>query len=63
MVRLELTAEEAAELREILMRYLSDLRTEIVDTDSSTFKDGLRQEKGVVNHILQRLVEQLAPKE
>lgn len=63
MVRLELTAEEAAELREILMEYLSDLRTEIADTDTSSFKDNLRQEKAVVSRVLAQLVEQLAPKQ
>lgn len=63
MVHLDLTAEEAAELREILMRYLADLRTEIADTTTSTFKEGLQAEKAVVTHILERLVEQLAPKQ
>lgn len=62
MVRLELTVEEAAELREILMRYLSDLRMEIVDTDRSDYKDSLREERSTVKHILERLVEELAPR-
>jgi hypothetical protein len=61
MVRLELTAEEAAELREILMRYLSELRMEIVDTDRSDYKDYLRGEKSTVNQILERLTQELAP--
>jgi len=60
MVRLELTEQEAAELREILTRYLSDLRVEIVDTDSSTFKDALRQEKEVVVRLLEQLTERPA---
>ena len=36
MVRIELTSQEAEELRSILDDYLSDLRMEIVDTEVMT---------------------------
>lgn len=61
MIHIELTPEEASELREVLNRYLSDLRMEIVDTDSSGYKDILKEEKSVVAHILARLAEQMEP--
>ncbi|HEV3112344.1 MAG TPA: hypothetical protein VGY99_17800 [Candidatus Binataceae bacterium] len=55
MVRIELTAEEAEELSGILDNYLSDLRMEIVDTDSHDFREGLKRRK----EFLGRLVDQL----
>lgn len=55
MITVELTAEEIAELVRVLESYLSDLRTEIVDTDLSTFKEQLRTEKGVVIDALARI--------
>lgn len=55
MVRIELSAEEAEELSGILENYLSDLRMEIVDTDSQDFREGLKKRK----EFLSRLVDQL----
>ncbi len=55
MVRLELTAEEAERLSDILENYLSDLRMEIVDTESQEFRDGLKNTK----ELLLRIVGQL----
>ncbi len=55
MVRVEFTTEEVNELVRVLEQYLGDLRAEIYDTDSSFFKEELRQEKGVVNQALARL--------
>jgi hypothetical protein len=55
MARLELSAEEARELAGILKDYLSDLRMEIVDTDSQEFRDGLKKRK----EFLTRVVDQL----
>ena len=55
MARLELSAEEARELAGILEDYLSDLRMEIVDTDSQEFRDGLKKRK----EFLTRVVDQL----
>ena len=55
MVRIELSAAEAEELSGILENYLSDLRMEIVDTDSQDFREGLKRRK----EFLARLVDQL----
>jgi predicted RNA binding protein with dsRBD fold (UPF0201 family) len=55
MVRLEVTAEEAEKLSEILENYLSDLRMEIVDTESQDFRQGLKKTKD----LLLRIVDQL----
>jgi hypothetical protein len=57
MVRVELTTEEAEELHEILDNYLSDLRMEIVDTESHDFREMLKKRKV----FIQRLLEQLEP--
>ncbi len=45
MVRIELTSQEAEELRSILDDYLSDLRMEIVDTEGHDFRVMLKKEK------------------
>ncbi len=55
MVSVEFTTEEASELLRVLEQYLGDLRAEISDTDSSFFKEKLREEKGVVNQVLAKL--------
>jgi hypothetical protein len=55
MVRVEFTTEEVTELVRVLEQYLGDLRAEISDTDSSFFKEGLREEKGIVNQALAKL--------
>ena len=55
MVRVEFTTEEVGELVRVLEQYLGDLRAEISDTDSSFFKEELREEKGVVKQVLARL--------
>lgn len=55
MVRVEFTTEEVSELVRVLEQYLGDLRAEISDTDSSFFKEELREEKGVVNVALAKL--------
>lgn len=55
MIRVEFTTEEVSELVRVLEQYLGDLRAEISDTDSSFFKEGLREEKGVVKQALAKL--------
>ncbi|MBK8045829.1 MAG: hypothetical protein IPK16_01030 [Anaerolineales bacterium] len=55
MMQLELSPEERDELIQVLEAYLSDLRMEIVDTDSRTYKDGLKHEKSVLAELLARL--------
>jgi len=55
MPTLELTPEEFELLREILEFNLSELRMEIVDTDNSRFKDGLKHRKHTMMDILEKL--------
>lgn len=54
-MQLQLTSEEASLLVEIFTGYLGDLRMEIADTDSLTFKDGLKKKEATLKAILQRL--------
>lgn len=55
MLRIELSAEEAEELSGILENYLSDLRMEIVDTDSQDFREGLKKRKELLSRIVDEL--------
>lgn len=55
MVRIELSAQEAEELSGILQDYLSDLRMEIVDTDSADFREGLKKRKELLGRIVDQL--------
>jgi hypothetical protein len=57
MIRLELTEEEHFTLTHILRDYLSDLRMEIVDTDSTQFKQMLRDRKRIVMQVMDKLEE------
>ncbi len=61
MLRIELTVDEAAEVVRVLEGYLSDLRYEISDTDSASYKEQLRAEKGVVMEALAKLRSALEP--
>lgn len=51
-VRVEFTPDESKALKQALESYLSDLRMEIVDTDSQDFREGLKHEK----HLLEAIV-------
>ena len=55
MARIEITSEEAAELRSILDDYLSDLRMEIVDTEDHNFRLGLKKRKELIEKLLSQL--------
>jgi hypothetical protein len=55
MATIELTAEEAGRMAEILENYLSDLRMEIVDTESQVFRDGLKTTKELVMRVIDQL--------
>jgi hypothetical protein len=55
MNSLELSKEETDALIDVLESYLSDLRMEMADTDSSFFRDELRTKKEVLDNILDRL--------
>ena len=55
MVHLELTADEAKVLREVLEHHLSELRMEIADTDSKDFREGLKTTKDVLLAVQRKL--------
>ena len=55
MPDISLTDEEHALLRELLEENYTDLRTEIVDTDSSMFKQGLKAREHVLEGIIAKL--------
>jgi len=55
MPNLELTAEEALLLKEILQSDLGDLRMEIADTDLQSFRDKLRSNEELIKRIIDRL--------
>lgn len=59
MIHLELTEEEHFTLTHILRDYLSDLRMEIVDTDSTQFKQILRDRKRIVMQVIDKLAQAL----
>lgn len=61
MLRIELSVDEVVEVVRVLEGYLSDLRYEISDTDSSTYKEQLRLEKGVLMEALAKLQAVLEP--
>jgi hypothetical protein len=55
MIRIELTAQQAVELREILRSVLGDLRMEIASTDQKDFRDGLKEREAFIKDLLMRL--------
>jgi len=55
MIRLELTEQERQVLRDALEGYLSDLRMEIADTDRKNFREQLKQNKEILQNILNQL--------
>ena len=57
MVKIEVTAEEAEELRAILENYLSDLRMEIVDTDSHDYREMLKKRRDFMARLIGQLKE------
>ncbi len=54
-MQLDLNQEESLLLERVLMNQFGDLRMQISDADNSRFKEGLRHEKDVVQHILDKL--------
>jgi hypothetical protein len=59
MVHLDLTADERELLANTLMTCISDLRTEIRDTDRREYKEDLKQREAVYKKLLAAL--QAAP--
>ena len=55
MLHLDLTTEEQQTLVYLLEECISDLRMEIVDTDSVDYKEMLKHRKQVLSKLLQDL--------
>lgn len=56
MVRIELTANEAGDLREILESYLSDLKNERQHTDRRELREAQKGREAFLSDLLARLV-------
>lgn len=54
-MNLELTREEAKVLMELLTYALSEIRMEIADTDSGTYRQTLKDRKALFMSILEKL--------
>jgi hypothetical protein len=61
MIRLDLTDDEAERLRALCTETLSDLRMEIVGTDSLDFREGLKKDAAFLRRLLERLTPLDAP--
>ena len=55
MPQIELTPQEAELLRDILARYLPELRREIADTDKKDFRQFLARMETFMTDLIQRL--------
>ena len=53
----DISKEEIRILTSTLEKYLSELRMEIVDTDSEDYRERLKQEKRVIYSFLEKLEE------
>ena len=51
-MQINLTAEEAEMLKEVLTSYLSDLRMEIADTDKMSFREDLKKREEFLKKLL-----------
>ncbi len=49
---IELTEGQCAELQQLLESSLGDLSTEIADTDSAEYRQGLRERRSVLESVL-----------
>ncbi len=54
-MQLNITAEEAEVLSEVLTSYLTDLRMEIANTDSGFFREGLKEREEFLKKLIQDL--------
>ena len=55
-MRIELTDQQCADLREVLHETLGDLSTEIAATDNASYRDGLRAKRDSLEGVLCDLV-------
>lgn len=60
MLRIELNPHEAELLEAVLESYLSDLRSEIAHTESSSFREGLKEREALLTSLIGRLAAQQA---
>lgn len=56
-LELDMSAEEMKVLSSSIEKYLSELRTEIADTDSEDFREKLKFEKRILYRFLEKLEE------
>jgi hypothetical protein len=54
-MQLNLSAEDVEMLKEILSNYLSDLRMEIADTDSMSFREEMKKREELLKRLLNDL--------
>jgi hypothetical protein len=55
MITVKLTTKELECVINALQEYVSDLRMEIVDTDSAAYKDALKNEDATLEAVLAKL--------
>ena len=58
-MKLEMTDEELELLRELLSFTLSELRMEIADTDSASYREKLKERKTLLAGLLEKLEKDL----
>ncbi len=54
-MKIELTDQEAADLRELLSGSLGDLSSEIAATDNAAYREGLRARRSSLERVLAQL--------
>lgn len=55
MIQLHLEPEESSVLAQVLRNYLSDLRMEIVSTESHDMREDLKREEAIIKGIIEHL--------
>jgi hypothetical protein len=55
MANVELSPKETVLLKEILVRYYSDIRSEIADTDHKEFREFLKAREEFMRNLITRL--------
>ena len=58
MIHLDLDPREAHTLRRALETYLAELHSEIAHTDSSSYREGLKERQDVLERVTQQLAEE-----
>ncbi|MFY9398627.1 MAG: hypothetical protein WAR22_09720 [Desulfomonilia bacterium] len=57
MIRVDFTPEEKDILKSMLSNYVSDLRMEIADTDRKDYREIIRQQKEILQKLMDALRE------